>query len=144
MSETKSWTDPVPEMITNPVFEAIWQVIKTWDIAVPDAYSGYCGATGTHVIAIMDALPAPVSNSVEKAARAHIDDIVSYVASKQDEAESLETLAIETALSAQKLRLRANDLACALRDILDYNATFPNLPGELAVAARAAIAAMEG
>lgn len=50
------WPDPTPEMLNDPEFEAIWQTIKTWDINVPRAYLGYCGATGNHVRAILDAL----------------------------------------------------------------------------------------
>jgi hypothetical protein len=50
------WPDPTPEMLKDPEFEAIWQVIKTWDINVPRAYYGYCGATGNHVRAILDGL----------------------------------------------------------------------------------------
>jgi hypothetical protein len=59
------WPDPTTEMLADPRFEAVWQVIKTWDINVPSAYGGYCGATGNHVRAILDAIakiidPAPV------------------------------------------------------------------------------------
>lgn len=55
------WPDPTPEMLSSPEFEAIWQVIKSWDINVPTAYSGYCGATGNHVRAILDGLhKAPI------------------------------------------------------------------------------------
>lgn len=49
------WPDPTPEMLATLEFEAVWQCIKSWDIAVPDAYFGYCGATGNHVRAILDA-----------------------------------------------------------------------------------------
>jgi hypothetical protein len=42
-------------MLATLEFEAVWQCIKSWDIAVPDAYFGYCGATGNHVRAILDA-----------------------------------------------------------------------------------------
>jgi len=52
----KTWPDPTPEMLTTPEFEAVWQCIKKWDINVLDAYVGYCGATGNHVRAILDAL----------------------------------------------------------------------------------------
>lgn len=51
------WPDPTPEMLDDPTFNAIWNVIKTWDINVPAVYVGYCGATGNHVRAILDALP---------------------------------------------------------------------------------------
>lgn len=47
---------PTEEMLRDPVFNAIWNCIKDWDINVPGAYSGYCGATGNHVRAIMDAI----------------------------------------------------------------------------------------
>ncbi len=52
------WPDPSPEMLATPEFEAVWQCIKKWDINVPDAYAGYCGANGNHVRAILDALYA--------------------------------------------------------------------------------------
>ena len=47
---------PSTEMLASPEFEAVWQVIKSWDINVPSAYQGYMGATGSHVRAILDAL----------------------------------------------------------------------------------------
>ncbi len=53
-----AWPDPTPAMLDNPVFNAIWNVIKTWDVAVPGAYYGYCGATGNHARAIYDAIHA--------------------------------------------------------------------------------------
>lgn len=55
---TAEWLDPTPEMLASPQFEAVWQCIKSWDINVPAAYSGYMGATGNHVRAILDALTA--------------------------------------------------------------------------------------
>jgi len=54
----RPWPDPTPEMLETPEFEAVWQCIKRWDINVPDVYAGYCGATGNHVRAILDALAA--------------------------------------------------------------------------------------
>lgn len=51
-----SWPDPSPEDLNSSEFETIWQIIKTWDINVPEAYNGYCGASGNHVKAILDAL----------------------------------------------------------------------------------------
>lgn len=53
-----NWPDPTPDMLKSPQFEAVWQCIKRWDINVPDVYFGYCGATGNHVRAILDALAA--------------------------------------------------------------------------------------
>lgn len=60
---TDIWPDPTPEMLNSPKFEAIWQCIKRWDINVPNAYTGYCGATGNHVRAILDALAATEQSS---------------------------------------------------------------------------------
>jgi len=54
--KTADWPDPTPEMMATPDFEKVWQCIKSWDINVPAAYGGYCGATGNHVRAILDAL----------------------------------------------------------------------------------------
>lgn len=51
-----AYRDPTKEEIKSKEFEAIWQVIKRWDINVPSAYNGYCGATGNHVAAILDGL----------------------------------------------------------------------------------------
>jgi hypothetical protein len=55
----ESWPDPTPEMREGDTrFEQVWQRIKSWDINVPSVYSGYMGATGNHVRAILDALDA--------------------------------------------------------------------------------------
>ena len=54
--EPVPFPDPTEEMLASPEFEAVWQCIKHWDISVPGAYGGYCGAIGNHVRAILDAL----------------------------------------------------------------------------------------
>jgi hypothetical protein len=51
-----SMPDPTPEQELDPVFQAIWRTIKDWDINVPEYYEGYCGATGSHVALILNAL----------------------------------------------------------------------------------------
>lgn len=50
--------NPTETDLADPVFESIWQVIKSWDVNVPDYYSGYCGASGSHVMLILNALRA--------------------------------------------------------------------------------------
>lgn len=54
--QTIPWQDPDIEMLALPEFDAVFRVIKGWDIAVPGAYAGYESATGNHVKAILDAL----------------------------------------------------------------------------------------
>lgn len=49
---------PTEEQLASPEFEAIWKVIRTWDINAPEFHSGYCGANGSHVALILNALDA--------------------------------------------------------------------------------------
>lgn len=52
-------------MLNDPLFNAIWETIKRWDIGTPH-YGGYCGATGNHVRAILDGLaPALLAERAE-------------------------------------------------------------------------------
>lgn len=48
--------NPTPTDLADPVFEAIWKIIKSWDVNVPDYYVGYTGATGSHVMLILNAI----------------------------------------------------------------------------------------
>jgi hypothetical protein len=55
------WRDPLPDELELPEFNAVWECIKNWDIGLPfdiTANGGqlYSGATGNHVVAILDAL----------------------------------------------------------------------------------------
>lgn len=50
--------NPTEADLNDPEFEAIWQTIKRWDVNVPDCYAGYCGANGSHVMLILNALRA--------------------------------------------------------------------------------------
>ena len=56
MSEKLEMPNPTEAELASPEFEAIWQVIKSWDVNVPTHYEGYCGANGSHVKIILDAL----------------------------------------------------------------------------------------
>jgi hypothetical protein len=47
---------PTEADLKDPKFNAIWEVIKTWDVNVPAFYTGYSGATGSHVMLILEAL----------------------------------------------------------------------------------------
>lgn len=48
--------NPTSEQLNGPVFNAIWDVIKRWDVNVPEYYDGYCEANGSHVVLILNAL----------------------------------------------------------------------------------------
>lgn len=58
---------PTPEQLESTEFAAVWNAIKTWDINVPGAYSGYCGALGNHAVAILDALSPVLRRALEAA-----------------------------------------------------------------------------
>lgn len=47
--------DPTEEDLKNPQFEAIWQIIKTWDIKT-SFDCGYQGANGNDVMMILQSL----------------------------------------------------------------------------------------
>ena len=74
MTNNPHWPDPSPDDLKDPEFEAIWQVIKSWDVNVPTVYNGYCGCTGNHAKAILNS----IHRMREKDA---IDDAVNSVAS---------------------------------------------------------------
>lgn len=61
-------SDPTPEELANPQFAAIWQAIKSWDVNVPGAYGGYCGATGSHAAVILRAISKPAPDSTRTGA----------------------------------------------------------------------------
>jgi hypothetical protein len=63
------YRNPKPEEMNTPLFECIWQAIKSWDINVPSEYGGYMGATGNHVCAIMDAVADAGQGGREQLAR---------------------------------------------------------------------------
>ena len=53
--------DPKPEELGTPEFNAVWGVIKHWDIGTPQDITRegcqlYSSGTGNHVVAILDAL----------------------------------------------------------------------------------------
>lgn len=64
------WPDPTKEQLNSLWFNQIWDVIKDWNINVPNAYDGYCSATGNHVVAILNAISKPEVDHID-----HIDHI---------------------------------------------------------------------
>lgn len=39
--------NPTEQDLIDPVFNAIWNVTKTWDVNAPEYYEGYCGLNGS-------------------------------------------------------------------------------------------------
>jgi len=52
------WPGPDEQDLADPMFNAIWDAIKLWDVGVPDVYHGYCAATGNHAKAILESIRA--------------------------------------------------------------------------------------
>lgn len=55
------WPDPTASDLETPEFNAVWETIKSWDIATGLDKDGegndlYSGATGNHVVAILNSL----------------------------------------------------------------------------------------
>ena len=58
---------PTEVDLADPLFEAIWQATKTWDVNAPEYYKGYCGMNGSHVMLILNALrSAPPSSQKQE------------------------------------------------------------------------------
>ncbi len=53
--------NPTEAMLADPLWEAIWQTIKSWDVNVPEHYNGYCGANGSHATLIFNAITRPAA-----------------------------------------------------------------------------------
>ena len=52
----RNMPNPSKDELKTEEFNAIWNLIKTWDINVPEYYNGYTGANGSHVKLILDVL----------------------------------------------------------------------------------------
>lgn len=48
--------NPSPAELLLPEFEALWQVVKNWDINVRTHYRLYCSGNGSHVKMLLDGL----------------------------------------------------------------------------------------
>lgn len=55
--------NPMDADLADPLFEAIWQATKRWDVNVPEYYAGYCGMNGSHVMLILNAVRAALGKS---------------------------------------------------------------------------------
>ena len=53
----KLLNEPTKQDLESPIFEAVWQAIKKWDISrEPSEHRLYAGATGTDVKIILNAI----------------------------------------------------------------------------------------
>ncbi len=52
----KVMPNPSLDEINSSDFEAIWEIIKDWDINARDYYDGYTSGNGSHVKLILDNL----------------------------------------------------------------------------------------
>jgi hypothetical protein len=66
----KEMPNPTKLDLESDEFNAIWDIIKNWDISAPDYYNGYCGANGSHVKLLLESLNPVLRNK-------KIDDIIS-------------------------------------------------------------------
>lgn len=55
-------TEPTEKDLESPLFEAVWQAIKGWDIEREPGI-GYAGATGTDVMTILNAIKPFTNNT---------------------------------------------------------------------------------
>ena len=58
----KPMPNPTAMDLVDPLFDAIWNATKTWDVNVPEYYDGYyCGLNGSHVMLILEAVRAAMA-----------------------------------------------------------------------------------
>ena len=79
MSELR---DPSLEELNSPLFNAIWNAIKGWDLR-RTTDSGYAGATGTDVCTILDAIKAVEPVPAQPATPQPLPDCAACVAPDQ-------------------------------------------------------------
>jgi predicted NUDIX family phosphoesterase/LysM repeat protein len=94
--------NPTEQDLQSPLFEAIWQAIKNWDVNVPSSYGGYCGATGSHVKIILDSILAV--NYAESPVR-----ITGDIGTSGELIQAPDELMVEDGFKRQVLLGEAND-----------------------------------
>jgi hypothetical protein len=65
----ESMPSPMGTDLIDPLFEAIWQTTKTWDVNAPEYYVGYCGMNGSHVLLILKAIRKAMLSAAPSADR---------------------------------------------------------------------------
>jgi exonuclease VII small subunit len=122
-----SYPDPTPEMLDgDPLFEAIWQAIKGWDISRRND-GLYSGPTGNDARHIYDAISA----ALDKANR---------IEALEDRIDELEQAKQEWTEAGEIMHDRIEALEAALRKIADLIDSEAGEPLDDAIAiARAAL-----
>lgn len=67
--------NPTNNDVFDPMFQRIWQIVKTWDVNVPEYYKGYCGANGSHVKLLLDAI-TPAHNDFHERVLRIVEELV--------------------------------------------------------------------
>lgn len=57
----KDMSNPTAEDLEDPLFNALYDATKHWDVNVPGSYVGYCGLNGSHVKVMLDAIRPEVA-----------------------------------------------------------------------------------
>jgi len=83
VQEFRGKTDPSSEDLIDPLFNAVWDAIKKWDISrEPSERRLYAGATGTDVMTILNAV-RPFLNAKDELVREAYErgkkDAVDYI-----------------------------------------------------------------
>jgi len=61
--------NPTDADLADPLFDAIWQVTKRWDVNAPEYYVGYCGMNGSHVMLILNAIRHSLAERADRGGR---------------------------------------------------------------------------
>ena len=64
--------------LVDPLFNAIWNATKTWDVNSPEHYIGYCSLNGSHVMLILEALRATLPQAAREPTEADALDASRY------------------------------------------------------------------
>ena len=68
-------TEEIVKLHGDPVWEAIWSVVKTWDINTP-RYTGYCSGTGDHTTEIFRAIRSAAQAGGVPAGQGNVDEVL--------------------------------------------------------------------
>jgi hypothetical protein len=122
--------NPEPEELKSPEFNAVWDVIKTWDIC-PDGSYLYRGAMGNDVCAILDVLKKGGLN----VGRESYDDFLNYIkevmTKNQKRLNDLINIKnIHCSPGNEYMRGFANALILAVSIITDTDPLYFNAPEE--------------